>query len=459
MRRTIFGQVKVLFLLGCFFLCVCFVVEEASLAEPIAGETPKPEQTQQAPEGQRSSEMNDAVELFQKRDFEGARKLLQEAVKKNPDLPPADVIMAQLFSQVNMPGGVRSALERAAAEIPDDPEAFVIMGEIAMRERRITEATLLFEHAFRLMGAWQGSEKRRESLWPRLYGGLAGAAAARDKWDAAQKYLEAWLKLDPKSAPARQQLAQCLFQQKQPEAALAKLKEAAELEPEMLTPEAILAQFYARSGDQENARKWMVAALTAAPKDLKTRLVAAQWAWESGYLEEAEKQAAAAMQLDPKSLDALILRGIIALFRKDFKSAERYFESAHLQSPKNFAATNNLALALAEQEDESKRRRALDYAEANVRQYPKSSEALSTYGWVLFKLGRLEDAEKALRLAVSGGTFSADTAYYLARVLIERGRGADVRDARQLLESALASIGPFSQRQEAKTLLDQLKKP
>jgi len=458
MRKTIIGRSRAFFWGGIFF-CACYCIRGQSWAEPIPGDSLKADQAPKAAETTSSPEMEKAAELFQKRDFEGARKLLQEAVKKNPDLPPADVIMAQLFSQVNMGVGVRSALERATAETPDDPEAFIIMGELAMRERRITEATLLFEHAFRLMGSWAGSEKRRQSLWPRLYGGLAAAAAARDKWDAAQKHLESWLKLDPKSASARQQLAQCLFQQKQPEAALEKLKEAAQLDVEMLTPEAVLAQYYARSGDQENARKWMVAALTAAPKDLKTRLVAAQWAWEAGYLEEAEKQAAAAMQLDAKSLDAMILRGIIALFRKDYKSAERYFEAAHLQSPKNFAATNNLALALAEQDDETKRRRALDYAEANVRQYPKSSEALSTYGWVLFKLGRAEDAEKALRLAVSGGTFSADTAYYLARVLVERGREADMKDARQLLESALASTGPFSQRQEAKTLLDHLKKP
>ena len=112
-----------------------------------------------------------------------------------------------------------------------------------------------------------------------------------------------------------------------------------------------------------------------------------QWALETEQLPEAEKQATAALQIDPKSLDAKILCGVIALFKKDFAGAERYFEAAHLQSPRNFAATNNLALVLIEQKDEAKKRRALEYAQNNVQQNPKSAEAASTYGWVLYKTG------------------------------------------------------------------------
>ena len=71
--------------------------------------------------------------------------------------------------------------------------------------------------------------------------------------DRRQKHLEAWLKLDPKSVPALQRLAQCLFQQKNVEGALARLKEAAKIEPDMLTPEAVVGQWFARTGDQKNA--------------------------------------------------------------------------------------------------------------------------------------------------------------------------------------------------------------
>ncbi len=402
-----------------------------------------------------AQEITDAIARFKQRDFEGTLKLLKQAVKNNPDLPPAQVIMAQWFSQANVPMGARNALEQAVVEAPADPEAYVIMGDVAMRERRVAEAELLYQKADGLNAKFEASVKRKDFLQPRILSGLATIAEVHDNWSEAQKQLEAWLKLDPKSAVALQRLARCLFQQKNADGALEKLKEAAKADAAMLTPEAVLAQLYEQAGDRENAKKWMAAALKAAPKDLKTRLVAGQWALETGQLDEAQSQAVAALQIDPKSLDAGILCGVVALFQKDYTAAEHYFEAAYLQSPRNFAANNNLALVLIEQKDEAKKRRALEYAENNLRQYPKVAEAASTYGWVLYKLGRLDDAEKALQAAVSGGQFNPDTAYYVARLSVDRGRESQ---AKQWLEIALKSPGPFALREEAKALLEQLKK-
>jgi tetratricopeptide (TPR) repeat protein len=114
---------------------------------------------------------------------------------------------------------------------------------------------------------------------------------------------------------------------------------------------------------------------------------------------------------------------------------------------------------LIEQKDEDKRQRALEYAENNARNYQKTNqanEAYSTYGWVLYKLEKYDDAEKALRAAMSGGTFTADTAYYYACVLNKQGGHS--KDAISLLESALNTKGPFANRDDAKQLLDTLKK-
>ena len=423
-------------------------------AEPIvpgsiktAPETESPAQMQ---------ELKDAVDLFNKHDYAGALEQLKKAAKKDPNLPPPNVLMAQFFAQSNNLAGVQSALERAVIDMPDDPQAYLILGDLAMRERRLAEARLLYEKAQSLLAQWKGSAKRKDAMLPQLYNGLAATAEARGDWAEAQKHLEAWLKLDSKSASALQQLARCLFEQKDVKGALEKLQAAAKISTDMLPPEAIIARLYAQSGDQKTAGEWFVKALTSAPRNAQARFVAAQWAWENGQLDEAAKQADAALQLDTSFYQAKILRGIIALFRKDYKKAEMYFESAHLQSPNDFAASNNLALALADQKGEEQRKRALDYAENNVKQYPRMADAYSTYGWVLYRLGRLQDAEAALRRSISGGSFSAETAYYLACVLAARGQND--ADAIRLLQSALRTTAPFAQRGDAKALLDQLLK-
>ena len=141
-----------------------------------------------------------------------------------------------------------------------------------------------------------------------------------------------------------------------PDGALAKLRDAAKANPAMLTPEAVMAQFCQRSGDVANAKKWMAAALAAAPKNLKTRLAVGQCALEMGLMDEAQKHAIAAMQIDPKSLEAEFFRGLVALCQKDYHTAESYFESALQAAPPGsaFPISNNLALALIEQEDEAK---------------------------------------------------------------------------------------------------------
>jgi tetratricopeptide (TPR) repeat protein len=449
MKRTITGFVVA----GVFFaLCLVGTISR-SVAEPIPG-TDAAAAADNSPQAQAVAA---AAARFKERDVEGALKLLKEAAKKDPDLAPPQIVMAEFFSQVKYLAGLRNALEQATLEDPNDPEAYVLMGDFAMNDRRFTEAELLYQKANGLMAKFDKSKKRKDQLEPRILGGLATAMQSRKNWAGAQKQLEAWVKVDPASIPATYQLALCLFKQKNPEGALEKLNAAAALDPKkMLTPEATLAQFYEQDGDRENAKKWMAAALTKAPKDLQTRLVAGQWALETGQLKDAEKQADAALQIDPDNQSAKNLRGIVAIFQKDYAKAEHYFKLALLQSPNDFTAKNNLALALIESKDEAKRKLALDYAEGNLNQYPTHrGEAASTYGIVLFRMGRQDEAAKAFETAMNSGGLSPDTAYYIAKLSDAQKRP---EQAIQWLENALKSNQPFVMRQEAQALLDQLKK-
>jgi tetratricopeptide (TPR) repeat protein len=437
-------------------------------------DTPVPPKAETAPATMATiPEVEEAAKEFQKRNFDGALTLLQKAVKDHVDLPPAHVIMFQWFAQSNQGPLAQMALERAVMGDPKDPEAFVIMGKIALQERRITAAELLFLKAQQLLGTFDKSLKRKEILEPQTISGLASVDQAREKWKEAQVQLEALLKLSPKDAVAMQRLAVALFQQGNAAEALKWLRESKRAdERNMLTPEATLARLYEQYPDHANAVIWMNKALEKAPEDAATQLVAAQWALETGQLDEAEKHAVKGLHLadaergpatEARLLSAKILRGLVALFRKDFKTAEKFFEDAHLQSPGNFAASNNLALALCEQKDErsgkpdpAKLNRALEYANANYQANPRNPEAAATLGWALYRAGMLDRAEQALRQAASAGNLSPDAAYYLAQVGYDRGNKRDKEVAKTLLEAALKSPS-FSMRPEAQTLLDKIK--
>jgi Flp pilus assembly protein TadD len=155
-------------------------------------------------------------------------------------------------------------------------------------------------------------------------------------------------------------------------------------------------------------------------------------------------------------VDAMILRGVVALFQKEYETAERYFLSAKLESPSDVRASNNLALALCEQ-DEAKKRRALEHAVYNARAFSQgryATEVDSTYGWALYKNNRIAEADKVLRGLVRSARVSDDTLYYAAQVAAERGRP---QEAMQLLQRALDRKRPFTMRPEAEDLLMKLR--
>ena len=406
---------------------------------------------------QQIPEIADAVARFRNRDVAGAYSVLQTAVKNHPEMPPAEVIMAEFFAASRQEEGVRSWLEKAITSAPNDPQAYVLLGQDALQNQRLAEATLLFEKAKTLVDSFSGNPKRKTDLAAAAESSLARLAMGRQDWTAAQTHLEQWLKVQPDSAAALQLLGRTLFEQKKPAEALEKLKAAKVADPKVLTPEAVMAQWYEQAGDRENATKNMIAALTAQPKDFRTRLNAADWAFKAGELDQARAQIEIALQLDATSVEAQLLAGNIAIYQKDYPTAEKYYKTALIESPGNFAASNNLALALCEQDDKAKQDLASQYAQINVRLYPKESEPLSTLGRVLFRLGRMQEADQIFRQVTSAGkSLSPDTAYYIADLYAATSRPDD---AKILLANALKTTGLFSLRKDAEALQKRLGGP
>ena len=127
-------------------------------------------------------EISDAIAKFKGMDFDGALKALKEAVAKNRDLSPAQVIMANLYAQVNRPTDARLALERAVMEEPADPEAYVVLRQVAIQDRRVTEADLLLTYAKSLLDQFEKSPLRKKALLTATDSGLAAVAEARGDW-------------------------------------------------------------------------------------------------------------------------------------------------------------------------------------------------------------------------------------------------------------------------------------
>ena len=404
-------------------------------------------------------DINNAIGRFRDRDIVGCRALLERARSNNPKLPPPGVMMAVLWLGVNQLQPARAELEDTSLKFPGDPEPYLMLGDLAFQDRRITDSDVLFAKATELTAAFTENAKRKRDFEIRCHAGSAAVAEARKQWDTAQRHLAGWLELDPDNASARQRLGIVLFQLGKPQEALAEFREAKKLDAKAVYPELAMARLYDDAKQRDTAKKLIEQATKSAPQDPAVLLATAQWYVGQNDLPAATVNAEAALKLDPKSLEGKVVRGAIARVARDYATAEKFFNEAHVQSPGNFPASNSLALVLVETDDKDSRQRALEMAEANVAMHregsPHQANALTTLAWVYYKLGRREDAEKILAQISQNNQLTTDGAYYVAKLLVDRG---EKDRARKILEDVLANESMFATRADAVDLLATLKK-
>src|SRR6478609_3677657 len=140
---------------GCAALFAVFCAAATPL---VAGPTP----TTGAPAA-KIEEIEKAGEKLMRGQMDEAYKLLQEAVRKKPDLPPARLMLARLFlaSKEGHQQG-RAFLEQAVAEHPDHPEVYLTCASLSLGEGRVTETILNCQKALDLAsaGRWTAEQKK-----------------------------------------------------------------------------------------------------------------------------------------------------------------------------------------------------------------------------------------------------------------------------------------------------------
>ena len=417
--------------------------------------------------GPKYSDVETAVEQLRSGRLRDARDSLAKAQEKNADLPPANMMLAEILLRLRQANLAVAALEEAAREAPDDPAAYAFLGDIALRSRRFTEAGLLLEKSLELCEKYTVNDKQKKRLLLSVYPGLASLAERNGDWDASKKYLEDALQVDRDSSMNMMRYGRVLFKmaknQDDEEKALRIFQDLYKADPDKTVyPDVNMALLYQQADKGKNAEALMKRAVAKNGSNLRTRLSVAKWALDTNRLDIAKENAEAALELDPSSLEAKLYVGLVGRFTNNLGVAEEMFRSAHEQAPTNLSALTQLCLALVDQPDEAKKKKAFDYAKMNLQMHSDPNqaagrEAAVTYAWVLSRLGKSAEALQLIQnLKPAVGAMSADSAYYAAQILYDSGQN---EAARTILEQRLASDAVFPNRDEAEQLLARLRNP
>ena len=398
--------------------------------------------------------LEDARKKMAAGDPDGALAAVEVAVANHPDLPPAQLLFARLLFQNRQMAAGRAVMERAAVERPDHPEVYSSFGRLALAEGRLLDASLAFERATTLAASdrWPAPQQR---IWLNsAHAGAAAVAERRKDWKNAYASLSVLAEFNPGDAITRYRLGRASFFLDKVEEADSLLRSAHKENPRLEPPDVTFGELWWQKGDADKAERYFNAALTKHPSDPRARHALTRFLIHLGRGEAARDSASKGLSLQPKDLEARMLLVLASRQAGDVPAAEAVLASWLADDSSNPIALSQAAQLAAQSKDPAKKAKALERANAAAMALQGRGEAQTTIGVVQFLLGNVAEAEKILRAAMVSGDAYADTAYYLALILEQKG---DRDGAIRLFSRAIDAPGLFIHGNDAQARRDKLR--
>lgn len=368
--------------------------------------------------------------------YKEAEYLLRDAIQSEPRQSRLWLELVAMLMRAEKTADALDAAGEFAISFPDSPSAqeMLVRAQLAAGEQE--DAAQTMGRLVRLLPRNAAAHTQHARLLMSV-GDHVGARRA----------VERALELDPKSEGARSTLVNILLETEGVDAALKSVSENEEgVSPEMVAlsrgdllmrkqqfdeavetysnvlesdPRAFIAarkyQAMVQAGGQAGALEWLTDWVRAHPDDMDLRMFFASTLMGAGQVEEAAAQYVKLTELDPE----------------------------------NPIPWNNAAW-LYEQMGRSE---SLDLAKKAFENAPESAAIADTYGWLLFKRGKVQEALEVMKRAYVRAPSNAEITYHYGAVLNAAGEKAA---ARQYLEKAVTTQANYPEKDEAKALFSEL---
>jgi tetratricopeptide (TPR) repeat protein len=360
-----------------------------------------------------------ALLLQQDDEAEAALKLLEQNPPEEGEVAPI-LLRARLLQNLNRGKEAIPLLEKSIKKYPDDKRLRLTYARMLVEQDRMEDAKVQFAN---LVQQYPDDDELRYSL--------ALVCLEAKAWDEAKGYLEELIERESHVDSAHLNLGRIAEENNAPQAALL---EYAQVGPgnDYLPAQLRQADILMSNGRTDEAEKRLAAAREAEPDyAIQLYLIQAETLSANNQGERAWKVLQQALLQYPDDLNLLYTRAMQAEKRNDLAQMEKDLRLIIKRDPENAMALNALGYTLSD--------RTTRYDEAKVlieqahKLNPEDPAVLDSLGWVNYRLGNLDEAERLLRMALERFP-DQEVAAHLGEVLWANGKQ---REARQIWEKFL----------------------
>lgn len=374
-------------------------------------------------------------------DYATAEKDFRQAVAINPNHAEARSNLGFVLARLGKQEEARTQLEKALQLNPDSSEARFQLAAVlrALGQQDQAHETLKVLQQKKAASVKQdvatisasqasqdlqsGDAQKAVDLYrtslvndpnnARTYYDLALALDRLSDYAAERQALEKAQALDPKLAPAYNQLGFLDLQAGHAKEAENQLKTAISLDPQYAQAQNNLGVLYGQLGQTEDAEKMLRLATENDPQYSQAfanlgLILASQQRYN-----EADKSLSTAIQLDPNNLKALTVYGMVLVRLSRGKESLPIFKKITELAPQSGEAHLNYGIALADQFD---LKGALTEFTSAAKLEPQSAIAHYNKGRVLLDLQRNDEAKPELEAATRLNPGTAEAWYLLGLI-------------------------------------------
>ena len=342
---------------------------------------------------------------FEAKQFSQAMNSLEQAKVLDPSWDKPYVLEAQILTSQGDNQAAEASLEKAVKKLPEQRSLHQAYGRILVENQQYKRAIKAFKKAYELEPADLDV----------LYA-IGMLAMQAEDWDTARESWNILLNSDDrgKRDDANYFLGQVEELNNNPDQAM-KYYMAVGKGKTRTESRLRLARLMAQAGQLEQARA-MYRELRVLNHHSALQIYAAeaQALKELGLADQALQLYTTAMEAFPENTDLRYARGLYAADNGDIDLAVSDFKVILSADPENADALNALGYTLADQTD--RYQEAMDYILKAHQLKPDNAAILDSLGWVLYKLGKYQEALKYLHKAAISNP-DAEIAAHLGEVL------------------------------------------